>query len=151
MKKFLPLLLFFLIFLSSGCHTYYPVNVNPESVKEEPYFYMIIQEFILKDSSRVDVSDYEVQYYKKYKNSENVFVCIPIDYSKNQIFSSSSKTKEEKIIPAEQVKTVIIEKRKTDVGRTVLGVISITAITVAALFLIIILLGKYGGGIGKFG
>jgi hypothetical protein len=151
MKKYLPMLLFFLSFLIPGCYTYYPVNVNPDSIKEEPYFYMIIQEFILKDSSHIDVSNYEVQYYKKYKNFENVFVCIPIDFTKNQIFSSSSKTKEEKIISAGQVKTVIIEKRKTNVGRTVLGVISITALSIAALFLIIILWTKYGGGFGKVG
>lgn len=151
MKKYLPLVLFFLIFLSSGCHTYYPAIVNPESVKQEPDFYMKVQEFILKDSTRVDVSNYEVQYFKEYKDFENVFVCFPIDFTKNQIFSSSSKTNEEKIIPAGQVKTVIVEKRKTDIGRTVLGVVSITALTIAALLLIIILLGKYGGGIGKVG
>jgi hypothetical protein len=151
MKKYLPLLLFFLIFLFSGCHTYYPATVNPESIKEEPGFYMKVQEFILKDSTSVDVSNYEVQYYKKYKNIENVFVCIPVDITKNQIFGNSSKPIKEKIIPAEQIKSAVIEKRKTDAGRTVLGVISITAITVAALFLIIILLAKYGNGPGSLG
>jgi ABC-type sugar transport system permease subunit len=138
MKITLFIFLFALSLISSGCFTYYPSSDSPDSFKVERNEYIKITVFQLNNGDFINVSDYDVKYYKKYKSYEKVFVCTEKDtYEKNQIFGNSSKIKKnEKIIPSEQVKTISVERRKTNVVKTVLYAVGITVITAAALILI---------------
>lgn len=138
MKKILFIFIFLLSLISSGCFNYYPSRENPDSLKTEKSEYIKITKFYLKNGDSVDVKNYDVKYYKKYKNQEKVFVCIQSDdIHKNEAFSHLSKVKkDEKIIPSEQVKSISIEKRKTDVVGIVL-VVTLSLLTVAALILLL--------------
>jgi hypothetical protein len=138
MKTILYILLIPFSSILYGCFTYYPSRENPESLKIENDDYIKVQKFYLYNNDSVDVSDYDVIYYNKYKNSEKVFICTENDtYEKNQIFGNSSKIKKkEKIIPSEQVKSISVEKRKTNVLKTVITIVGITALTATALYIL---------------
>jgi len=140
MKITLFIFLLVLSLISSGCFTYYPSRENPDSLKVENNDNIKVLTIYLHNGDTVDVSDYDVKYYDRYKNSEKVFVCTEKDpYEKNQIFFNKSVIKsEKKIIPSEQVKSIIIEKRKTDTVKTVIVASSITILSLAALFLILL-------------
>ena len=140
MKKFNFFYLFALSFLLSGCYTYYPTRESSESFKIEKDEYMKIQKFLLKNGDSIDVHNFEVKYYEKYKIFEKVFVCIQLPTTEeNQIFYKETK-KEEKIIPLEKIKSVTLEKRKTNVVGTVIIVTFLSAITIGILTFILILI-----------
>lgn len=140
MKTFPIIFALFLSILFTGCYTYYPARGNLEDLKNENDNYVRITKFCLQNGDTINVKDYEVTYYEKYNKNEKVFVCTESNPNeKNQIFYNSSTQKEpKKIIPAEQVKSVIVEKRKINTLKTVIVASSITIVSLAALFVLIV-------------
>lgn len=134
MKKIFLLSVFVFFITLTGCHTYYPTSERPDNLKTERDEYIKIQKFYLVNGDSVDLRNFDVKYYDKYKNFEKVFVCIESNsYRDNEMFSSYKK--EEKIISAEQVKSAEIEKRRINILKTI-GNVSVAIIaTCTILFL----------------
>jgi hypothetical protein len=147
MRNFLFIILFSLSLISSGCHTYYPTKENPDSIKIESGEYIKIQKFYLYNGDSVDVIDYDVKYYEKYKNYKSVFVCIHLpSIEENQVFYKETK-KEERIILSKEVKSVTTEKRRTNiVGTVIVTISSIIALTLLAYIFLVTNGGLLGNG-----
>jgi hypothetical protein len=113
MRTVLFIFLFSLSIISSGCFTYYPSRESPDSLKIESDRYSKILKFHLYDGKTLDVNEYDVKYYNKYKAIEKVFVYTEQDsVFKNGNLDSIKYT--EKIIPADKIKSVTVERKKTD-------------------------------------
>jgi hypothetical protein len=126
MKRILFIILFSISLFSSGCMTYYPVRESPDSLKIAQDKYCKILKFYLYDGKTIDVSEYDVKYYDKYKSDEKVFVYTqPDTIVKSQNPDSIKIKPAEKIIPADQIKSVTVEKRKTDTKSTIYTVLII--------------------------
>jgi|WetSurMetagenome_2_1015567.scaffolds.fasta_scaffold132112_2 hypothetical protein len=147
MRIFLFLILFSFSLISSGCHTYYPSRESPDSLKFESDEYIKIMKFYLYNGDTIDVKDFDVKYYEKYKNYESVFVCIHLPgIEENQVFYKETK-KEDKIILSKEVKSVTTEKRRTNILRTVIVTISsITALILLAYLFLVMNGGLLGNG-----
>ncbi|MFA5405605.1 MAG: hypothetical protein WC358_11790 [Ignavibacteria bacterium] len=119
MKIILFIFLFSLSLFSTGCFTYYPTRESPDSLKAENDRYSKILKFHLFDGKTIDVSEYEIKYYEKYKANEKVFVYYqPDTVVKNQNPDSLKIKLTEKIIPSDKIKLVTVERKKTDAKST---------------------------------
>lgn len=137
MKISLFILLLFVSLLFSGCFTYYPVRENPDSLKVESNRYAKILKIHLLDGTTIDVSEYEVNYYNKYKTNERVFVYFQPDTINSQNPDSVNIKSSEKIIPSEKIKSLIVERRKTDVKSAAFTTLIIVGSAALLYFLIV--------------
>lgn len=119
MKITLSISLFFLCLILPGCYTYYPSRESPDSLKIEQNVYRKILKFNMDNGNTIDVSDNEVKYYDKYKSYEKVFIYTQSDTIVKSQNPDSIKIKTvERIIPSEKIKSVTVERRKTDAKST---------------------------------
>jgi hypothetical protein len=134
MKIILFIFLFSLSLISSGCFTYYPTRESPDSLRVEKDRYSKILKFQLYDGETIDVSEYDVKYYDKYKTNVKVFVYNQSDTIIRSQNPDSVKIKStEKIISSDQIKSIIVERKKNNIAGTV---IMITGISFVAFFII---------------
>lgn len=138
MKIIQTIFLFFIIFVFSGCFTYYPSRETPDSVKTENDKYIKFLKFNLYDGNSIDVSETDVKYFKKYKDNNDVFVFMLSDTIYKSVNPDSIKiSKVEKIIPSNQIKSVTVERRKTDAKSTLYTILIIGGVLIALTAIII--------------
>lgn len=121
MRIVILIFLFTLSLISSGCFTYYPSRESPDSVKTEQERYFRILKLQLLDGNSIDVSNSDVKFYKYYKNNKDVFVYTKMDTIQKSSIPDSVRIKSsQKIIPSSEIKSVVVERRKTDAKSTLI-------------------------------
>jgi len=136
MKKFIFIFLFIASLYSSGCLTYYPVNVPADSLNfNDGRYYKILKIFYLKGKYD-NVENTDIEYFDKYGLYKKVLVytqgdTLKPEYKPGETGIGSFK----KIIPLDSIKSLVVERRKTDLKSTLLT--SSIIIAVAAVLYII--------------
>lgn len=121
MKKIIFILLFVSSLYTSGCVTYYTVNEPVDSLNfKDGRYYKILKIFYLKGKyDKVENTD--IDYFDKYGEYRKVLV-----YTQSDSLNSESNTGKirksslKKIIPLDCIKSLTLERRKTDLKASLL-------------------------------
>jgi hypothetical protein len=115
MKKLIFILLFSLSLYSTGCFTYYSVRESADSLKlNDERYYKILKMFFVKGKYE-NVEDTDIKYFKNYGTSKKVLVYTQADTIPDQNNPSEFKINtSKKIISLDSLKSLTIERKKTD-------------------------------------
>lgn len=147
MEKLVFIFLFLISLLSSGCFTYYPVSENTDSLKiNDGRYYKILKVFYLKGKYEI-VEDTDIEYFDNYGILKKVLVYTKSDTITDTENSGKYKIKtSKKIIPLDSLKSVTLERKKTDlksIATTSLIIIGSAAILYIIGFSIALHSGKF--------
>jgi len=147
MKKLIFILLLISSLYSSGCVTYYTVNEPVDSLKfNDGRYYKILKIFYLKGKYD-NVENTGIEYFDKYGKYRKVLVYTHEDTLKAENASENYKRKLiKKIIPLDSIKSLTLERRKTDLKASLITgsiIIGVAAILYIIGFSIAIHSGKF--------